>query len=446
MREQFNSIKDHLRRNQQFFLFLLLSVIFFNVFTLSGNYYHMPKDGLKDYVLIFMHWSLVSFAYLVLIYFLSLQRIVFLIVFPILNTISAMLIYHIVVFDVSVNSALIESVFNTSASEVAGLISWRLILYLVLIIIASLLFALYRFRKIHIKNLLFHLILILIGFGICYTANKVRFKTISHRVPFSIYAAANQYRHNLKLLNSEKIEITSGAKCNADTLTVVLVLGEALRADHVGINGYSRQTTPLLAKENVISFKNIYTKWTHTNQSIPHILTRADSINENLSYTEQSFISIFKKCGFKTYWIGNQEPGNTFVNFILNCDTSIINKPLVTVYNYHKKLDEELLPYFDIFNKQNEPLKLIVLQTIGSHWYYPSHYRDDFEYFKPVIESKTISLEDRGKIINAYDNTVLYTDFFISELINRLKCKNTVLIYLSDHGEVLGEDGKWLHA
>lgn len=437
---------DFIKNNRQFLLFLFVNFLIFGVILISGNYYHMPKDNFKDYILIFAHCCLVSFAYLVLVYFLSLQRILFLITFPIINTVSAILIYHIVVFDISVNSALIESVFNTNKAEAFDLVSWKLVVYSVSVFLISLLIALYRFRKIRIQKLWIHLLIIVAGFGFCKTVNKVRFKTISHRVPFSVYEATKQYRHTLKLLRSERIDISEGTECSEDTLTLVLVLGEALRADHVGMNGYHRQTTPLLEKEDVISLKNIYSKWTHTNQSIPHILTRADSVNENRAYSEKSFISIFEKCGFKTSWIGNQEPGNTFVNFIKDCDTSIINRPLVTVYNYNKKLDEELFPYFDVVNNQTNPLKLIIIQPVGSHWYFQSHYPEKFEKFKPVIESKTISQKDREKIINAYDNTVLYTDYFLSELINRLKNKNAALIYLSDHGEVLGEDGKWLHA
>ncbi len=144
--------------------------------------------------------------------------------------------------------------------------------------------------------------------------------------------------------------------------------------------------------------------------------------------------------------MGNQEPGNSYINFVYDCDTSIFNKPLQTVYSYDKKLDEELLPYFDHLNQNETPLKLFILHTIGSHWYYSSHYPDRFEHFTPVMKGKSISNSDTDKIINAYANSVLYTDFVMSELINRLRNQNAVLIYLSDHGELLGENGKWLHA
>lgn len=437
---------DFSKKNQKFFFFLLINIAFFGFFLLSGNYYHMPKEGIRDFILIFFHWSLVCFAYFILVYVLALQKVIFIFAFPVLNTISAILIYYIVVFDISINSALIESTINTNIEEAAGLVSIKLIIYSTFILLSSVYVAIYRFRKIKVRYKFVHLVFVLIGTTVCLFVNQIRYKTISHRVPFSVYEASKQYHSISKLMKEDKINISGDAVCQEDTLTVVLVLGEALRADHIGINGYYRSTTPRLEKEGIVSFKNIYSEWTHTNQSVPYILTRADSINKELAYTEQSFISIFKQCGFKTYWLGNQEPGKTYINFIYDCDTNIINKPLHTVYSYNKKLDEELIPYFDKLNSTEEPLKLFILHTIGSHWYYSSHYPKEFEIFTPVLKGKTISNSDQYKIINAYDNTVLYTDFVISELINRLKDQNSILIYLSDHGEVLGEDGKWLHA
>ena len=85
---------------------------------------------------------------------------------------------------------------------------------------------------------------------------------------------------------------------------------------------------------------------------------------------------------------------------------------------------------------------------IGSHWWYESRYTDEFRKFKPVIDSKHIPSLPKEQIVNSYDNTVLYLDYFLNEtieIIEKSKSK-TILIYLSDHGEILGENGKWLHA
>ncbi len=177
-------LTNYFRRNNKFFLFLLLNVIFFGIFMLSGNYYHMPNDGMRDFFIIFLHWVLVCFAYFNLIYLLSLQKVIFLFAFPLVNFISAILIYYVVVFDISINSALIDSLINTNLEEAAGVVSICLIIYSTFILLSSVFFAVYRFRRrIKVSNKLFHLVLVLIGFSICVVANHIRYKTISHRVP-----------------------------------------------------------------------------------------------------------------------------------------------------------------------------------------------------------------------------------------------------------------------
>jgi glucan phosphoethanolaminetransferase (alkaline phosphatase superfamily) len=85
---------------------------------------------------------------------------------------------------------------------------------------------------------------------------------------------------------------------------------------------------------------------------------------------------------------------------------------------------------------------------MGSHWWYENRYDERFRKFKPVIKTKFIPSNSEAEMINSYDNTILYLDFFLNQTINELENKNktALLIYLSDHGELLGENGKWLHA
>ena len=85
---------------------------------------------------------------------------------------------------------------------------------------------------------------------------------------------------------------------------------------------------------------------------------------------------------------------------------------------------------------------------IGSHWFYNSRYPESFKKFKPTATSKYLKSSSKEEIINSYDNTILYLDWFLHQLIERVKKQNqtSLIIYLSDHGEILGEDNKWLHA
>ncbi len=433
------------KKNQLFYIFLIANIIFSGIFILTGNYINLPKNQFSDYLQTFIHWSIISAAYGIIIYLLALYKKIFTFIFPLLQTISALLIYFVVQFDITINSFLISSFFNTNIDEVTGLISLKLILYLLFILVFSFISTFFR-SKIEVQNIKLHFTILFIFTFFIFTINNIRYKTVSQRVPFSIYLAIKEYKLEINQLNEIKIDAAKNTNCNQDTLTVVLIIGEALRADHLSLNGYKRETCPSLKKQNILSFSNVYTQWTHTNSSIPHILTRADSTNYKPALTEKSVINLFNKCNYKTYWLGNQEPANTYISFVKECDTVILNKPMQTVYNFSKKIDGDLLPHFQNFTKQKYPKKFIIVHLIGSHWFYPSHYPIDFEIFKPTIKGKSFTNKDKQKMINAYDNSILYTDYIVNEFIKNLKNENSILLFLSDHGELLGENGKWLHA
>lgn len=431
---------------KQFFLFVITFAACFSLFILTGNYINTPIESFRDFIFVTFHWGIVSLGYLALVYGLALNKLIFSVFFPVLNIISAAAVYNIVLFDISVNTALIESVINTNPEEASAFLSFKFIIYLIFIFLLSVFFVYRRFKISKPQKIFFHIILITVFAAIPYSVNKIRYNTISQRVPFSIFSSVKKYKIQQNLLSRKRQQINTNTKCAGNSLTAVLVLGEAARADHLGLNGYLRETTPLLSKRNVLSFSKIYSQWTHTNKSLPHILTRADSSNTELAYTEKSLISIFKTCGFKTYWLGNQVPGDSYLPFIKNCDTVILNKPMRTVYNLSKKLDGDLLPHFNNFIDEKAKRKLIIVHLIGSHWFYPAHYSDEFEVFKPAIKGKTFNKADSLKVVNAYDNTILYTDFILNELIKKIEQENSFMIYLSDHGELLGEKNKWLHA
>ena len=230
-------------------------------------------------------------------------------------------------------------------------------------------------------------------------------------------------------------------------MIVVFVIGESLRADHLSLNGYNRLTNPrLTARKNIFSFPHILSEYTNTNRSLPHILTRADSAHTERAFKETSFVPLFKQCGFTTAWITNQDPADTYVGFMKECDKIMYCHPEKSVYNYNEWLDEDLFPLTKKIMELKSSKKLIILHTIGSHWYYNNHYSKPFEKFKPITTSRIILQCSPQEIINSYDNTVVYTDNFLDRLIKQLENKKAILIYLSDHGETLGEDGTWLHA
>ncbi len=440
-------LKINFNNLRSYFLFTLLSTLTYGILVVSLNYAHFPIGKFTDIFSIMAHWLIITVSSGVIIYFLALHRIIFAVLFPVFMICTGIIGYYIFQYDITINTAVIESTFHTNSSEVMSQISWRLTLYVIVLALVSIWLVKRRNRiKNDFKFWWIHLLIILSGLIFIQTVNTIRFNTIYQRNPFCIYLGFKTYFREKSELKKERLDISEGAECKADSITVLVVIGEALRADHLSLNGYYRETFPYMRKEGAISFKNIYSEWTHTLKSLPHILTRSDSANHKPMTDEHSFISIFKKCNFLTWWIGNQDLNPVFKPFALEADTFIINKPFKSDYNFTGKYDEELLPYVKEALMKPISRKLIVFHMVGSHWWYPSYYPKSFEKFTPVQKSKSFNKSDKQKIINAYDNSVLYTDYVLYQLIELIRNEKSILIFLSDHGELLGENGKWIHA
>jgi len=122
-----------------------------------------------------------------------------------------------------------------------------------------------------------------------------------------------------------------------------------------------------------------------------------------------------------------------------------VNKPQLSDYSVLKKMDSDLLePFFGLM-EQKRPRMLVNLHFIGNHWWYNSNYPDTFAIFKPIMHSKVISEENREMMINSYDNATLFSDYLLDIIIGKIEQENSLLIFLADHGQSFGEQGKWLH-
>ncbi len=241
---------------------------------------------------------------------------------------------------------------------------------------------------------------------------------------------------------------------------VFLVIGESSRADHWQLNGYNRNTNPVLGKtKNIISFDNAYSCSALTRVSVPCIISNYEP---NKITDPQSFITlirVFKQLGYKTHWLDTQSTesfvDSTFIDIARKSDYHyFLNKHMFQ----ETLFDGDMIPIIDgIVNSDGN--HFVIVHTSTGHWPYQKSYPRDFKTFKPVCENtslmsdmffQTSSMkdcfkEDKQKFINSYDNTILYIDHFLGELINRIKHENSFLVYSSDHGESLGENGFFLH-
>ncbi len=423
------------------FHLLLNSIVI--IFITGASYYHTPLEGIKDTAIYIIHLLLLQTTVAGLLYFLSLNKWVFHIVFSVLFLMYCGFSFWAYTQDISITMPLIQSILETKPDIAIDLISIPYILFFVVAIFA-LLFILKRQRSIQpTKGFLIFVIPALLAVFLFIALEKIRPGSLINRLPYSAVIGFRQYYEKPTLqLNKEIPALTF----NKDSIKLVFVLGETVREDHLGINGYKRNTTPLLAsKTNLISFKNLYTNNTYTGASVPQILT--DELLEQKKESYTSIYSVVNKAKFKTTWIGNQTLEKSFAPIVYTNSEVILVDKYKSDFSFNKELDEAmLLPLDDVLKLS--PRQFTTLHMMGSHWWYENRYTEDYSKFKPIIDSKYIPSLSSEQIINSYDNTILYLDYFLSEIINRLEKEEepSLLFYVSDHGEHLGENGKWLHA
>lgn len=247
-----------------------------------------------------------------------------------------------------------------------------------------------------------------------------------------------------KALNTFQFGVIQSATSRPEVY--VLIIGETARSKNLSLNGYERNTNPLLSKrKNLVSFSNVVTGWAWTRMSVPVILTRKDSRDNNIFFPEKSIISLFEEAGFSTYWLSTQSPYGFHDSPIsLHAREAEYMKFLNPVdYKSPGLYDDVMLPYLkNIVTNQKESSKFIVLHMLGSHFNYGDRYPEEFDIFHPSIKEGNIALQDRNKkqeMLNSYDNSLIFADYFIDKVIDIVDENSEIsaVFYVSDHGEVI---------
>ncbi|MBN2744673.1 MAG: sulfatase-like hydrolase/transferase [Marinilabiliaceae bacterium] len=228
----------------------------------------------------------------------------------------------------------------------------------------------------------------------------------------------------------------------------VVVIGESARSQNFSLYGYDRPTNPMLSLEsNLILMKQAETVFNVTSKSFPVMMSRAKSDCVDLSLQEPSLLQAFKEAGYKTYYINNQplNYGSIYYQYAHQADSLIDLKPQLDL----NCSDEVVLPVFEniVKSSASDRKVLVVIHTMGSHFRYNLRYPQSFRVFNPSMETNfemmSLTADQREVLINSYDNSILYTDFVLSRLIQRLKQQvdsESYLIYSSDHGENIFDD------
>ena len=234
--------------------------------------------------------------------------------------------------------------------------------------------------------------------------------------------------------------------------TLIVVVGETARAGNFGINGYARDTTPRLASEDVISLRNVWSCGTSTAASLPCMFSHLGrEAHEKRSSNFESLLDVLQRAGLAVLWIDNQSgckgvcaraPNFSTTGFKISpyCDTGECHDE-VMLHELDKHIAE--LPA-----ERRAKGVVVFLHQMGSHG--PAYHKrvpPSFKRFQPECASNALQQCERQQVVNAYDNTIAYTDHFLAETIGWLKRRSgpAGMVYLSDHGESLGENNLYLH-
>ncbi len=426
------------------------------VYSFTKNSYYVISVGLVLFSFLVLFFTLLSSRYTTKPLLISTLMI------------SAFTSYFMNIYHVIIDENMVRNSLQTNINESLDLFRIKVVLYVLLLgVLPSLL--VYK-AKIEYKSFgkeifaklktivlaIFVIVVVIFAFSKFYTSffreNKpLRYYTNPTYWIYSIGKYIDKTYNNGPII-LEKIGLDAKIdNSKAKRKIVIMVVGESARFDRFSLNGYVKETNPLLKQENIINFSNMYSCGTSTANSVPCMFSIYD--RKHYSYKKgistESILDVINRTGkVNILWRDNNSDSK---GVALRIDYEDYRAPKNNTMCEGECRDEGMIVGLDdrIKNTQGEDI-LIVLHQMGNHGpAYYKRYPKDFEKFKPVCKTNQIEQCTQKEVSNAYDNAILYTDYFLTKVIGFLKRyskdNDTAMIYMSDHGESLGEGGVYLH-
>ncbi|MCS2153518.1 phosphoethanolamine transferase EptA [Scandinavium goeteborgense] len=450
-------------------LFALYISLFLNINFYKQAFALLPVDSLHN-GLVYATLPVVAFCVINIIVtlasFLWLDRLLI----TLFILVSAAAQYFIMTFGVVIDRSMIANIIDTTPAESFALTSTKMVLTLVLSGLLAVIIAWWirvkkplgawrgmalRVISIVISGLLIVLVALLFykDYASLFRNNKELVKSLNPSN--SIVAVNSWYAHNrlahLPLVRigedaTQKPVMKNGPRHNL----TILVLGETSRADNFSLGGYGHETNPRMKQDNVVYFPNTTSCGTATAVSVPCMFSNMPRAhyNEELAQHQEGLLDIVQRAGINVLWNENDGGCKGACDRVPHQDMTRLNLP-------GQCIDGEC--YDDVlFHGLEEVINhlkgdgVIVLHTIGSHGpTYYNRYPKSLRTFSPTCDSNEIQNCSKEQLVNTYDNTIVNVDYIVDKAIKLLQSKQdtltTSLVYLSDHGESLGENGVYLH-
>lgn len=367
---------------------------------------------------------------------------------------NALALYFAETYQVVLDRTMMGNVFNTHFQEAAELFHPKLLVYIfVYAVLPCLLLARLNIQKARFyKRFIYLFIVLFLGLGWSFANAKTWLwidKNASRLggmiMPWSYVVNSIRWYHGSYFMASRQETLLPAAHfIESGKAIVILVIGESARAQNFSLYGYPRQTNPLLAKAGVVALPDTTACSTYTTASLECMLSHLGS-NTSLMTLYEPLPSYLQRNGVNVIWRSdNWGQPSLKINLYQRaealrktCQDDSCNYDEVLIHNLEQDMQNS-----------TQDKTFVVLHQHGSHGpSYFKNYPSKFTAFKPVCSSVDLQKCSNEELVNAYDNTILYTDHFLYRVIELLKTfqQPTVMLYISDHGESLGEYGLYLH-
>ena len=247
---------------------------------------------------------------------------------------------------------------------------------------------------------------------------------------------------------------TSPAPQKSRVKNIILIIGESLQRGHMSLYGYGVKNTPLLEKleasGNLIKFSDTISPYGTTNQVLMRLLNFSDYESERKRawFRNLSIIDMFKLSGYRTFWISNQEAFGAHALSAKSAADRADAESFLSKSNLYEtvriKPDGVLLPLINQAKTEQSERNFYVIHLIGSHMDYSLRYPEGFGKFSAADVKAKLTSKQKD-VVAYYDNSVLYNDFVINEIFKIFSADDSLIVYLSDHGENLYENGRLGH-
>ena len=450
-------------------LFSLYIALALNIDFYRQAYALLPVNSLHN-VLVFLSMPVVAFA--VMAIFLTLASIIRLekLATTLFILLSACAQYFMMNFGIIVDRSMVTNILDTTSAESYALLSGQMIVVLGFTALLFIALAwwikikpaanLWRGTLMRAVTLVVSAVLILLvatlfykDYASLFRNNKELVKSLN---PSNSIVAMNSWYFHHQMDNLPLVKIGEDAKQKAalkkgprKNLTI-LIVGETSRAANFSLGGYDRETNPLLAKDNVVYFPKTSSCGTATAVSVPCMFSNMPrtGYDESLAHHQEGLLDIIQRAGIQVLWNDNDGGCKGACDRVPHQDVTDLKLPGECIDGecYDDVLFHGLEQTID--NMRGDGV--IVLHTIGSHGpTYYNRYPPAFRRYTPTCDTSEIQSCSQEQLKNSYDNTILYVDYIVDKAIKLLQSKQdkftTSLVYLSDHGESLGENGVYLH-